>query len=71
MLIDNGLFVQYAALVYIDDWIMMASTPELVKTNMDYFDVAVTKLGFKLHPTKRASARAPPNQSSKSGSCSI
>jgi hypothetical protein len=53
MLIDNGLFDQCAVLVYIDDWIILGSSEQLVRDNMTRFDDAMTKLGFKWHPTKR------------------
>ncbi len=42
-----------AVLVYIDVWIIMGATRELVRVNMEAFDKAMTSLGFKLHPTKR------------------
>ncbi len=40
-------------MVYIDDWIVMGATKELVRVNMEASDKAMTSLGFKLHPTKR------------------
>ena len=40
-------------MVYIDDWLIMGQSEEVVRRNMEAFDSALTKLGFKLHPTKR------------------
>ncbi len=53
MLLSKGILHDCAVLVYIDDWIIMGATEELVRVNMEYFDKAMTSLGFKLHPTKR------------------
>ncbi len=47
MLLDKGLLFDCALLVYIDDWIIMAATEELVRANMQSFDTV------NLHPTKR------------------
>ncbi len=40
-------------MVYLDDWILLGDSEELVRENMIMFDKAMTSLGFKLHPTKR------------------
>ena len=53
MLLAKGLLFDCAVLVYIDDWIIMAATEELVRANMQSFDTAMKALKVKLHPTKR------------------
>ena len=40
-------------LVYIDDWILLGASEDVIRMNMEAFDMAMTSLGFKLHPTKR------------------
>ncbi len=52
MLLDTGLLNECAVLVYIDDWVILAATEQLVRVNMDHFVRVMTELGFKIHPTK-------------------
>jgi hypothetical protein len=53
MLLNNGLLHDCSVLVYIDDWIIMGASEQLVRSNMEAFDKAMSELGFRLHPTKR------------------
>ena len=53
LLLDKGLLFDCAVLVYIDDWILLAATEELVLRNMQSFNSVLTSLGLKIHPTKK------------------
>jgi hypothetical protein len=53
-LLAQGILSDCAVLVYIDDWLLLAPTREGLLRNMQQFEQTMQRLGFHLHPTKRA-----------------
>ena len=52
MLYASGL-IDCVSFVYIDDWLLLAPTREILVNNMLAFENAMIRMGICLHPTKR------------------
>jgi hypothetical protein len=48
MLLNNGLLHDCSVLFYIDDWIIMGASEQLVRNKMAAFDKAMSELGLSL-----------------------
>ena len=53
MFIEMGIIGE-VSFVYIDDWLLLAPSRELLIAQMEAFEATMALLGFILHPTKRA-----------------